>query len=76
VGEVNRLADALKTIIGICKFYGVRDYTPLEEGRIAVYNVPKDNFHFFRWDCDKCQYVYAGSEDYVSNWLERRIAVL
>lgn len=75
MGEVNRLADVLKTIQGICKFYSVGDYTNVEEGRIAVYNAANDNFHFFRWDSEKCQYVYAGSKDSIPNWLERRVAI-
>lgn len=55
--------------------YSVSDYTNVEEGRIAVYNVRNDNFHFFQWDSDKCQYVYTGSEDSIPNWREKRVAV-
>lgn len=75
MGEITRIADALRTIQGICSLYSVRDYTPIDTGRIAVYNVRSDNFHFFKWDSDKCQYVYDGSDDYIPNWRDKKMAI-
>lgn len=75
MGEVNRIAKALKTIQGICNLYSVSDYTAIDETRIAVYNCQNDNFHFFRWSSKSCRYIYCGSQDCIPNWKGKRVAI-
>lgn len=73
VGKVS-ISDALRTIKGICDFYSVRYFIPYGES-IAVYNCLNDDFHLFRWSAHINRYIYCGSEDYISNWMEQRIGI-
>lgn len=73
MGEVTRIADALKTIESICRHYSVRNYIDVDIGRIAVYNAANDNFHFFKWAGRR--YIYDGSADTIPGWLNKRIAI-
>ena len=72
MGEV-RIRDALKTVQGICRYYGVSKFISVDIDRIAVYNVPNDNFHFFRWHGNR--YVYDGSADTIPDWHSKSMAI-
>lgn len=75
MGEVNRIAHALKTIKGICDLYNVSDFVNCGDGYLAVYNCQNDNFHFFRWSTDINRYIFTGSANYIANWKEKRVAI-
>lgn len=69
------MADALKTVIGICRFYSVLHFIPTEVDEVAVYNAANDDFHFFRWDCELGRYIFSKAADNIPNWLERKIGI-
>jgi len=68
------IATALKTIQGICRLYDVPFYIDLGE-RIAVYHALKDNFHVFRWACEKGQYVWDEERGTIPNWMENKVHI-
>lgn len=64
----------MKTIKGICDFYSVRFFIPLEQG-IAVYNCANDDFHVFRWSSDNRRYILESCQEYIPNWTENRMGI-
>lgn len=74
VGKITMM-DALKTVIGICRFYCVLHFIPTDIDEIAVYNAANDDFHFFKWDCELGHYIFCRVAENIPNWVERKIAI-